>query len=112
MQPWLALQACLEVIGIIGAIHERIGQSLPWDIALSIRGVKDYSDTSRPRLGDRPAVPLFQPTFPRNDYQERVLGFSERRLRTDQRGVVRELAGQLILECGLDFDTEYPGPIE
>ena len=26
VQPWLALQACLEVIGIIGAIHERIAQ--------------------------------------------------------------------------------------
>lgn len=112
VQPWLALQACLEVAGIIEAIHERFGQALPWDIAVAIRGVKDHAGTSRPWFGDRPAVRRFQPTFPRDDYTAVVLGVTARRLRVDRRAFVRELAGQLILECGLDFDTEYPGPVE
>ena len=110
VQPWLALQACLEVIGIIGAIHERIAQSLPWDIAVSIRGVKGHVGTSRPWFGARAAPRRFQPTFPQDDYTECVLGATARRLRADRPALVQELAGQLILECGLDFDAEYPGP--
>ena len=110
VQPWPALRACLEVTGIIEAIHDRTGQPLLWDIGVSIRGVKDHAGAPRPRLGDRPAPRRFQPTFPRDDYTEFVLGVTERRLRLDRPGLVGELAGQLILECGLDFDTEYPGP--
>ena len=110
VQPWLALQACLEVIGVIEAINGRIGKALAWDIAVSIRGVKDHVGTTRPWFGDQPASRRFQPTFPRDDYTGRVLGVTERRLKADRRNLVRELAGLLILECGLDFDTEYPGP--
>ena len=109
VQPWLALQACLEVIGIIGSTHERIARSLPWDIALSIRGVKGHTGTSRPWVGARPDPRRFQPTFPRDDYTECVVGVTARRLRADRHAIVQELAGQLVLECGLDFDAEYPG---
>ena len=110
VQPWLVLQACLEVIGIIGAIHERIAQSLPWDIAVSIRGVKGHVGTSRPWFDTRAAPRPFRPTFPRDDYTECLHGVTASRLRADRRALVQELAGLLILECGLDFDTEYPGP--
>ena len=110
VQLRLALQACLEVIAIGGAIHERTDQSLPWDIAFSIRGVQDHAGTSRPRFGDRPGPRRFQPTFPRDDYTEYVLGVPARPLRGDRRALVQEMAGQLVLECGLGFDNAYPGP--
>ena len=90
-------------------LYERIAQSLPWDIAVSIRGVKGHVGTSRPWFGTRAAQRRFQPTFPRDDYTECVLGVTARRLRADRRALVQELAGQLVLECGLDFDAEYPG---
>ena len=110
MQPWLALQTCLEVIGIIGAIHEHTTRSLPWDIAISIKGVKNHAATPRPSFDFRPGPSRFQPTFPRDDYTERVLGVTARRLGAEQHALVKELAGQFVLECGLDFDAEYPGP--
>jgi len=109
VQPWLALQACSEVIGIIGAIHERTKEAMPWDIAMSIRGVRGHPGTSRPWSGRRPVRQRFRPTFPRDDYTEYALGVTGRRIEADRVALVEELAGQFVLECGLDFDTEYPG---
>ena len=105
------MQASLEAIGIIEAILDRTTQSLPWDIAVSISGVKDHPGTPRPSLGHGTVPPRFQPTFPRDDYAERALGVTARRLRADRRALVQELTGQSVLERGLDCHAEYPGPM-
>ena len=110
VEPWLALQACLEAIGVATAIHDRIGRSVSWDIALAIRTVQGRQAVTRPWRADRRRAQGFQPPFPRDNYTKIVLGATARQLREGPRSLVRELGGRLLMECGLCFDDEYAGP--
>ena len=48
------------------------------------------------------------PQIPRDSYNSLALGVSFQRLESDPRGVIAELFGRFIAECGLEFDEELP----
>ena len=56
------------------------------------------SDTNRHWAQDY--IHDYRPRIPRDAYSSEVLGVSTQRLEQNERGVVEELAGRFIAECG------------
>ncbi|MDE2669306.1 MAG: ATP-binding protein [Chloroflexota bacterium] len=102
--PLSALRTCWEATSIVKAMQRHTGQRRAWDLAFSICEVKGRK--ARPRKPEA-AFSKFLPDLPRDAYSERILGVGTDRLEEDAKGVVAELAGRFIAECGLDFDEEW-----
>ena len=102
--PVLALRACRDAISLVTAVQRYTGQRRMWDAAFSILDVEGLR--VRPRGLNWPSP--FQPPIPRGTYSGLALGVSTERLEDDTRGVVEELTGRFIGECGLVFDHEWP----
>ncbi len=104
--PFSALLACREALQIVDQVQERTGERRMWDFACSVSNVQGRTARTTVHRKFHPA--RYMPQIPRDSYSASALGASFQRLESDPRGVIAELFGRFIAECGLEFDEELP----
>ena len=107
--PYSALLACRETLQLVKQVQARTGERRAWDFACSVSNVQGRTARTSVHRKFHPA--WYIPQIPRDSYRSMALGVSSQQFECDPRGVIAELLGRFIAECGLEFDEELPPSI-